>query len=453
MIYLSTMLGRPVLDASGEKIGTISDLAISAGEVFPHITSLAFQGPSKTPFMISWRKYVSRFDAEGISLNVDSHNIRFSYLQPDEILLARDLLNKQIVDTQGMKLVRVNDIKLSISGMQLRLLGAEVGARGILRGLAPWIENAALALGKVVGKKIPENIIAWNYIDLLDRDLSKVKLSVSHKRLSELHPADIADILEQLDPKQRADVFAHLDECRASEAISEMGDEYQSDFIEDLDERHAAGLLENMDPDDAAGIVRDLPYEKAEALLRLMGLEDSSEIRQLLGYKEGTAGGMMTTQYVALYEDKTVADCVELLRSLEDDHPTVHHVYIEDEYGKLCGVLSLRTLVLNSDSAKLKDIAFREIISVTPTTLEEDVIEDIFKYDLPAIPVVDESSKMIGIVTVEDAWDAHEEDSSSDKRKISPLKAILFTALVLLALFVYSILLLNLTGHSFALPK
>ena len=158
MLYLSQMMGKPVVDANGEKIGTISDLAISTGEVFPRITSLAFQGPGKVPFMISWRKYVDEFDEDGIRLSVESHDIRFSYLQPDEVLLARDLLNRQIVDTQGLKVVRVNDLKLSQSGTQLRLLGAEVGARGILRGLAPWLERAAVAVAKAFGKRIDEPV-------------------------------------------------------------------------------------------------------------------------------------------------------------------------------------------------------------------------------------------------------------------------------------------------------
>lgn len=188
MLYLSQMLGKPVVDCTGEKIGTVSDLAISTGEVFPRITSLAFQGPGKIPFMISWRKYVDEFDDDGLTLQVEAHDIRFSYLQPDEVLLARDLMNRQIVDTQGLKVVRVNDLKLSVSGSQLRLLGAEVGVRGILRGLAPWIERSVVSVAKVFGKKIDEQIIAWNYMDLLDRDLSEVQLSITHKRLDELHP-------------------------------------------------------------------------------------------------------------------------------------------------------------------------------------------------------------------------------------------------------------------------
>ena len=389
MLYLSQMLGEPVIDANGEKIGSISDLAIQTGEVFPRITSLAFLGPGKTPFMISWRKYVSEFTEDGIILKVDRTAIRFSYLQPDEVLLARDLLNKQIVDTQGMKVVRVNDLKLSVSGSQLRLLGAEVGIRGLLRGLAPWVERAALAICKVFHKKLDEKIIAWNYMDLLDRDLSKVQLSVTHTRLDELHPADVADILEQLDPKQRANVFQHLDDARAGDAISEMEEEFQADVIGDLDDARASRLLGDMDPDDAADIVGGLPYEKAEKLLRLMGVENAAGIRQLLGYREDTAGGLMTTQYVSMRTTDTVAETIEALRALDEDHPTVNYVYVIDEYDKLVGVLSLRTLVLATNDTQLKDIMFEEIITAFPEEEEEEVAADISKYDLLAMPVVD----------------------------------------------------------------
>jgi magnesium transporter len=446
MLYLSQMLGKPVVDSTGEKIGTVSDLAISTGEVFPRITSLAFQGPGRVPFMISWRKYVDEFDEDGITLQVESHDIRFSYLQPDEVLLARDLMDRQIVDTQGLKVVRVNDLKLSVSGSQLRLLGAEVGIRGILRGLAPWIERATCAVCKAFGKKLDEQIIAWNYMDLLDRDLSEVQLSVTHKRLDELHPADVADILEQLDPQQRANVFAHLDDEQATDAISEMEDEYQSDFIESLDSKQAAGLLGNMDPDDAADIVRDLPYDKAETLLRLMGVEDAAEIRQLLGYKDGTAGGMMTTQFVAVRDTDTVGHAIEVLRNLEEDHPTVHFIYITDEYDKLVGVCSLRTLVLTDDSVPMSKIMYDDVISCTPDETEEDVSADIFKYELPAMPVVDESGAILGIVTVDDAWDAIEDDVSDAKTKTSALKWTGIAIGAVLFLGLYTLVLLHLVG-------
>ena len=448
MLYLSQMLGKPVVDSAGEKIGTISDLAISTGEVFPRITSLAFQGPGKVPFMISWRKYVDEFDDEGIKLSVDSPDIRFSYLQPDEVLLARDLMDRQIVDTQGLKVVRVNDLKLSKSGTQLRLLGAEVGIRGILRGLAPWLERAVVSVANTIHKQIDARLIARNNMALLDRDLSEVQLSVTHKRLDELHPADVADILEQLDPQQRANVFKHLDESQATEAISEMEDEYQADFIEDLDDAKAANVLGNMDPDDAVDIVRDLSYEKAEALLRLMGVEDAAEIRRLLGYKDGTAGGMMTTQFVAVPETFTVRETIEVLRELPEEHPTVHYVYVLDEYDKLVGVLSLRTLVLTDDSKVMHDIMYTDLITASPDETEDDVAADVFKYDLPAMPVVDERGKLLGIVTTDDAWDAIEDDVSGDKTKKSVLLGLGATAAAVLFLVLYTLVLFQIIGYS-----
>jgi len=414
MLYLSQMLGKPVFDSNGEEIGRISDLAIQTKEVFPRITSLAFLGPSKTPFMVSWRKYVENYEDEKILLNVPAYEIRFSYLQPDEILLARDLLNKQIVDTQGLKVVRVNDLKLSSSRNQLRLLGAEVGFRGILRGLNPVFERFVLAIAKLFKRPIDENIIAWNYMELVDRDLSNVKLSMSHKRLSELHPADVADILEQLEPRQRALVFEHLDSQQAAETFSELEDEFQTDMIDDLTEHKAAGLLALMDPDDAADILGDLSYDKAETLLWLMGVQDQKRIRSLLGYKEKTAGGIMTPEFVAINENATVGETIEKLRNLDEDHEAVHYVYTVDEDNKLTGALSWRSLVLADNSRQVYDLATRDLITVSPDEDQESVVEAISKYGLLAMPVVDENDKLLGIVTVDDAFDVLEEEHTED---------------------------------------
>ena len=441
MIYLSRIIGKPVCDIDGKQIGKISDLAISTGEVFPRITSLAFVGPGKTPFMISWRKFVKEFDVDdGIKLKVDQPQIRFSYLQPSEFLLARDLLNRQIVDTQGLKVVRVNDLKLSQYGNQLRLLGAEVGIRGILRGLAGWLEKLVVGISKVVNHPINEQIIAWNYMDLLDRDMSKVQLSVSHKRLEELHPADIADILEQLDPQQRANVFKQLDENQASDAVAEMEDEIQTEFIKDLDEHKASKVLGNMDPDDAAEIVRDLSYDRAEKLLYLMGAEDATEVRQLLGYKDGTAGGMMTTKYVSVPETATVNDTINELRELDEDHPPVHYVYVLDKSQCLVGVVSLKSLALNNGNTLIKNVMYTEnLISASPEESEDEVSEDIFKYDLTAMPVVDEHGVLLGIVTTEDAWDAIEDDVVADKKQHTIAKRIGIVMLCLILLLLYTI--------------
>ncbi|WP_444327917.1 magnesium transporter [Paratractidigestivibacter sp.] len=380
MIYLSQLMGNPVYASDGEKIGSVSDLGIATGEVFPRVTSLAFKGPGRTPFMISWRKYVDTYDEKEIHLKVPATEIRFSYLQPDEVLIARDILNKQIVDTRGMRVVRVNDLKLSdTNSTQLRLLGAEVGARGILRSLSPALERGVLKLSRTFGKPIPEKIIAWSYMDLVERDLSNVKLSVSHKTLDDMHPADIADIIERLDPRLRGQVFAQLDDEQRAGAMAEFDDDAM-----------------------------------AAELMRLMGVQEQRAIRQLLGYREDTAGRIMTSEFAALPEDKTVADAVALLRGLDEDFESVRYVYLTDEDNKLCGVVTLNQIIVSEPDTRLGDICTEEVITASPEDDQEDVAEDIAKYNLLAMPVVADDGHMLGIVTVDDALDVLEEEHAED---------------------------------------
>ncbi len=417
MIYLSQMVGNPVYDLDGERIGKVNDLGIATGEVFPRVTALAIDGPGRTPFMISWRKYVDSFNDTEVHLKVVATDIRFSYLQPNEVLIARDLLNKQIVDTRGARVVRVNDLKLSdTSSSQLRLLGAEVGARGILRSLSPWIEAATLRIFKSMGRQLPERIIAWNYMDLLDRDLSDVKLSVSHKTLDELHPADIADIIERLDPRLRGQVFAQLDDEMAAEAMAELDDdEMAAKIMGDMDEADASKMLAEMDPDDAAELVSELDYDKAEKLLRLMGVKERRAIRQLLGYREDTAGRIMTSEVVSMPEDATVADAEDRLRGLEDDFETVHYIYLEDDDQRLCGVVTLKSLILAGADTRLSSISIDDdLVTASPDDDQEDVAKDIAKYNLLAMPVVDDNKRLLGIVTVDDALDVLEEEHAED---------------------------------------
>ncbi|MDP9859012.1 Mg2+ transporter MgtE [Olsenella profusa DSM 13989] len=416
MIYLSQLVGNPVLDAKGERIGRVNDLGIATGEVFPRITSLAVEGPGRTPFMISWRKYVDSFDESEIHLKVVSTDIRFSYLQPDEVLVARDLLNKQIVDTRGARVVRVNDLKLSdTNANQLRLLGAEVGIRGLLRSLSPALERLVLRLARSLGRAIPERIIAWNYMDLIDRDLSNVKLSVSHKTLDELHPADIADIIEKLDPRLRGQVFAQLDEEQAADAIAELADDSMAaELMDDMNEDAASRLLSEMDPDDAAELVSELDYDKAEKLLRLMGVKERKAINQLLGYRENTAGRIMTSEAVSLPEQATVADAVAAIRSLDEDFEAVNYIYLKDDEDHLSGVVSLRNLISHDGDLQLSSIAHDELVTAGPDDDQEDVAKDIAKYNLLAMPVVDDAHRLLGIVTVDDALDVLEEEHEED---------------------------------------
>jgi Mg2+ transporter MgtE len=308
----------------------------------------------------------------------------------------------------------VNDLKLSESKNQLRLLGAEVGLRGILRGIAPVLERVVEGAYRLFGREFPENLIAWNYMDLLDRDLSHVQLSVTHKRLHELHPADVADIMEKLSAAQRAKVFEHLDNTQAAEAISELEDEFQADVIDDLGNQRASDILGMMDPDDAADIIGDLPYDKAEMLLRLMGVKESRAIRSLLGYKEKTAGGIMTPEITTVTEEMTVSEVIEFLRSEAAEHESIYYIYVVEGDRHLTGVISLRDLIMSGPETPVSGFIERDVITVLADEDQEDVAETMSKYDLLALPVIDESGKLLGIVTVDDALEVMEEESAED---------------------------------------
>jgi magnesium transporter len=264
------------------------------------------------------------------------------------------------------------------------------------------------------GRAIPENIIAWNYMDLLERDLSAVKLSVTHKRLHELHPADMADILEKLTPAQRAKVFEHLDDDQVAETISEMEDDIQADVVEDFSDQRASDILEIMDPDDAADIIGDLPYDKAEALLRLMGVKEARQVRKLLGYKEKTAGGIMTPEVTTVTEDATVQEVIEHLRGAAAENENIYYIYVVGPKRVLEGVISLRDLIVSAPDTRIADIVERELFTAGVDDDQEQVADMMSKYDLLALPVVDEAGRLLGMVTVDDALDVLDEEAAED---------------------------------------
>jgi magnesium transporter len=290
-----------------------------------------------------------------------------------------------------------------------------VGARGLLRAIHPLFERVSVKVAQMLGKPLSEDIIAWSYMDLLERSTKQIKLSVSHKTLSELHPADIADIIEQLDPRLRTQVFAQLDTEQAAEAITELDDdELMTEMLEVLSDREASTMLATMDPDDAAALIEELDYEKAEKLLRLMGVKEEKAIRNLLGYEEDTAGRIMTNQFVALPATATVQDAIDALRGLDEDFESIYYVYTTDVEGALTGVLSMRSLVVAEHTDRLKDLAYRDVVWVAPDLDQELVADEMTKYDLVAIPVCDENRHILGIVTVDDALDVIAEEHAED---------------------------------------
>jgi len=415
MIYLSQLLDIPIIDSEGAAVGRVSDLAVATGDVFPRVTALAYQQEEGDTVLIPWKPYVAQATDDQITLTVAAPSIEPTWLKDNELFLARDVLDKQIVDVAGKKVVTVNDLQLADAVGALRLTAAEVSFGAKLRRRSAAAEKLLGGLLRLFGSDFKTNLIAWNYIDLPGRDLSQVKLSISHKRLHELHPADVADIIEQLAPEARAAVFAHLDNEQAAETISEMEDEFQADVIDDLSERHASDLLAEMGPDDAADIIADLDRDKAERLLRLMGYEDSEAIRQLLGYGDESAGGIMTSDVACITETATVGEATAYLQSIAEKYEDLHYLYLVNDSDELVGAVGLLDLLVTPDEKPLLELALPdELFVVAPDDDQEDVAKLLARYNLLAVPVVDEQRHLLGMVTIDDAVDVLVEEAQED---------------------------------------
>ncbi|MEI7745054.1 MAG: CBS domain-containing protein [Chloroflexota bacterium] len=401
MRFLSQCIGLPVRDPSGEPIGTIADLIVAIGSRYPPVTGLVANTDRRRIF-IPWRD-VREFDASGAILGVRTIDVGKFSQRPTEILLKSNLLDKQIVDLEGRKVIRVNDVSLDNVDGRLRLVAVDVGAAGLLRRLG--IEGPFRTLARNMRLGLPERYIDWEDVDPLDTTIASVRLRVPHKKLAQLHPADLADILEDLAPRDRAGVLAALDDESLADAVEEMDPDAQVDILEDLSPERAADILEEMSPDDAADLVADLDQETRDEILAHMERDEAEELGELLGYDEDTAGGLMTTEYIALEEHLTCSEAIDRLRELEPDAETIYYVYITTEEGRLAGVLSLRDLIVARPETLVREAMISEPVAVEVTAHEDEVAEVVAHYGLLAVPVVDEHNILVGIVTVDDALD------------------------------------------------
>ena len=399
MRFLSRCLGMPVRDPNGEPIGTIADLIVAIASKYPPVTGLVANTDGRRIF-IPWRD-VSSFDETGARLGVRTIDVSKFRQRPTEIMLKANLLDKQIVDIEGRKVIRVNDVSLDNVEGRLRLVAVDVGAAGLLRRLG--VEGVVRTLARTVRVTVPERYIDWEDVDPLDTTIESVRLRVPHKKLAQLHPADLADILEDLAPRDRVGVLAALDDESLADAVEEMDPESQVDILEDLSPERAADILEEMSPDDAADLVADLDQETRDEILAHMEQDEVEEVQELLGYDEDTAGGLMTTEYIALGEHLTCGEAIDRLRELEPDAETIYYVYVTTEDGKLRGVLSLRDLIVAKPESPVRDVMIHEPVAVAITADEDEVAEVVAHYSLLAVPVVDENNVLMGIVTVDDA--------------------------------------------------
>src|SRR5512132_1135249 len=395
--YLSDIQHRRVIEPNGTEVAKLADLAVVPQGQFPAVQWAILATPSGER-IVRWNELAQEIGH--LRLRGRLATISDATPPPEALRLSRDIMDKQVVDTHGAKVVRVNDLQLSEVDGQLRLVGADVGLRGLLRRVGA--EAFAERFAGMAGRKLPRGIIPWHLVEPLEAPDAAVRVTVPRTKLALLHPADIADIVEEMAADERRQVFEQLDVETAAEALSEVEPEMQASIVSDLDEERAADILEEMAPDEAADLLQDLPEERREELVDLMQKEEAADVEELLTYPEDAAGGIMTTDLIALAGDLTSAQAIDRLRELQPDPELTYYLYVVDAQGRLDGVISLRDLVVAKPDAKLADVMDPHVLKVEATTPKEDVAALIAKYDLLALPVVDARQALIGTVTVDD---------------------------------------------------
>ncbi len=403
---LSDLLGAMVYDPSGAASGRVREVTLAPQEDRTRIASLIVKTKSGTrilPFSA-----VATIDAN-IHTSTNPSDWPAANGSEGLFLLDRDLLDQQVIDINGRKVVRVNDVELQIDSVTenghphttLRVTSIDIGARGavrrLLRGLAPRTAIHALL------QKIPLRAIPWSFVDLIETDPARrIKLKTTHEGLAKLHPADIADIIEDLAPDEREAVFRTLDEETAAETLEEVEPNIQKSIVESLDSERAADIVEEMDPDAAADLLADLSQDHTEQILVEMEPEASQEVVELLEHREETAAGRMTTEFLALPVTATVENAIGVLREFEGGVETVGTIYLVDSHGTLAGAVPLAKLVLAESTTPLLSLTSEPLISTHEGTNDNEVAELFDKYNLVTLPVINEQNKLVGVITSDD---------------------------------------------------
>jgi len=401
MLYLSRLINARIVDADGVHLGALGDIAVDMREPLPRVTGLWLRGDRSRLAIIPWDFVRGIAEAE-IRLRAARHQLQPRPLQPEELLLA-GVLDTQVVDTDGLKVVRVNDLHLLPTNGEVRLIAADVGTMGLLRRLN--LDRPVLWLARLLRRPLPDRVIPWKMVAAFGGPLTPVKLSVSRARLREIHPADLAQLMEDLDRDERLEVMTALAHAEAAEALAEADPEVQADVMKSLPSELAADILEEMSPDDATDVLTDLPPERAEELIGLMEAEEAADVKQLLKYPEGTAGSVMTTEFIALPEGLTAEATLARLRALAPEAAHIYYFYVVDPQQRLVGVLPLRSLIVARPEQPIAEIMTRDVITILVEDEVETVAAALTRYDLLALPVVDDAGRLVGVVTVDDIMD------------------------------------------------
>ncbi len=402
MAYLSELLGKPVADIDGNKIGTITDVIASprADALHPQIAAIAVKRKG-VDFLIPYAD-IAVLVAPAVPVSKRIADIIQYQVSESDLYLARDVLDKQIIDTNGMRVVRVNDLDLARVNNAFYIANLDIGSMGLLRrlGLASVASKVAVKLGR----PLSSGVIAWHDTELLPGD-QPMRLKVASDKITDLHPADLAEIISDLSRSESSKFLESLDIKTVADALEEVEPEYQASLVEGMTDEKVADVLEEMSPDAAADLLAELPEERSEDLLNLMQHEDARDVRELLTYAVDSAGGLMTTEYVAVRPDLTAAQVMEVLRETANEAETIFYVYVTEADERLVGVFSLQNLVLAKPDRRVNDFMHHRIVTVMLEDTQDEVAQVVAKYNLLAVPVVDEQHRMHGIVTADDALD------------------------------------------------
>ncbi len=399
MLYVSQIVGRPVLDFRGERIAAIKDVIVRYGsEDYPPVVGLVARF-RRRDFFVSG-KSISKFDEKGARLSTAKLDLTPFERREGEVLLDKDVLDNQLIDVDGKRVVRVNDVQLIDTGDRWRVTGADVSFQGFLRRLMPK---------GFYGNDRAVEVLDWADVGYLATDTATVtvQLKSSKDKLSRLHPVEIAQLAESLSPVHRTEVVESLDDEIAADTLEEMSTEAQARILEEMDDERAADILEEMSPDDAVDVLSELDDDRAQQLFDLMEDEEKADVAELMGFEHDTAGGLMTTEFVHVPQDLTVGETIVRLREMAETPNMIYYLYVverEDSW-KLLGLISLRSLILADPRLKLSDVMRSEFRYSHPADSAEEAAQIISEYNLLALPVVDNDGDICGIVTVDDAME------------------------------------------------
>jgi CBS domain-containing protein/sporulation protein YlmC with PRC-barrel domain len=401
ILYLTELLGLKVYDLKGRLIGTLRDAAL-VPLIDPIRVDRFLVGAGPGWLSIRYDQ-IKTIDTDGLHLKDEL----LTPYHSDEYMLrmVRDLLDQQVIDAQGRKVVRVNDVtflKEKENGNQvLHILEIDIGIRSIVRRVLSGIVPPGAI--RALQERIPPRSIRWEFCNVLEADPQRrVRLNISNKLLEDMHPADLADIVEHLGHEDRAAIINAVDTETAADMLSEVEPEIQTSIIESLNAEKAAEILEEMEPSEAADVLNELEDEQSEQILDEMEPAGKEDVEELLEFRENTAGGLMDTGFLALPEDATVAQALEALRKSEETIENLHNVFLVDGENRLRATVPLAKLFFAAGDAPLKEFASERLLSIQPDQKQNRVAEVFDKYNLLALPVVDEKEELIGVITVDD---------------------------------------------------